>query len=397
MKVALQASEIFGVKRDCLHLDSSSFHVHGAYLRKETIDPEGKVLEKPIIITHGYSQDHRPDLKQFIVNLMCSGDGDVPLYLKVADAALYSVDNIESLANLKWVSRVPATIKDAEQLMAKVSEEAFISSTLEGYKIACICNTYGGIRQRWLVVESQARLKSDLKQQLRIFLTILLILFVVYMFFGKIKKTSNERIQRLSEIALTILYLHLSFLFFFYGASQSWTSYSYLIVVGFSLIASRNIRQLKDLRFFILSFAIVIAMLGYKMTIKNMLLDWHTMRPQQSLAGLWADEAGKKELTDLIKSCKAKNTLIFGPGAVDLLFPPCHMPASFYPVTNANLNDRDLARINKQFDQAQQVVGLTSGYPSITITTNIHKLKQDFAKFEFDHKDKMFTYLRRKN
>ncbi len=97
---------------------------------------------------------------------MCSGDGDVPLYLKVADAALYSVDNIESLANLKWVSRVPATIKDAEQLMAKVSEEAFISSTLEGYKIACICNTYGGIRQRWLVVESQARLKSDLKQQL---------------------------------------------------------------------------------------------------------------------------------------------------------------------------------------------------------------------------------------
>ena len=64
----------------------------------------------------------------------------------VADAALYSVDNIESLANLRWVSRVPATIKDAEQL------------------IACICNTYGGIRQRWLVVESQARLKSDLKE-----------------------------------------------------------------------------------------------------------------------------------------------------------------------------------------------------------------------------------------
>jgi len=193
VKVALQASEVFGVKRDCLHLDSSSFHVHGAYLRKETIDPEGKVLEEPIIITHGYSRDHRPDLKQFIVNLMCSGDGDVPLYLKVADgnesdqavfatlmknfrekwdcdaifvadATLYSVDNMQSLANLRWVSRVPATIKDAEQLMEKVSEEAFVSSTLEGYKIACICNTYGGIRQRWLVIESQARLKSDLKQ-----------------------------------------------------------------------------------------------------------------------------------------------------------------------------------------------------------------------------------------
>ncbi|NEQ87129.1 MAG: hypothetical protein F6K26_45990 [Moorea sp. SIO2I5] len=38
-----------------------------------------------IAITHGYSRDHRPELKQFIVDLMCSGDGDVPLYLRVAD------------------------------------------------------------------------------------------------------------------------------------------------------------------------------------------------------------------------------------------------------------------------------------------------------------------------
>ena len=38
-----------------------------------------------IHITHGYSRDHRPDLKQFIVDLMCSGDGDIPLYLRVGD------------------------------------------------------------------------------------------------------------------------------------------------------------------------------------------------------------------------------------------------------------------------------------------------------------------------
>ncbi len=228
-----------------------------------------------------------------------------------------------------------------------------------------------------------------------IFLTILLILFVVYMFFGKIKKTSNERIQRLSETVVTILCLHLSFLFFFYGAIQSWVSYSYLIVVGVSLIASRNIRQLKDLRFFILSFAIVIAMLGYKITIKGMLLDWHTMRPQESLAGLWADEAGKKELTDLVDSCKVKNTLIYAAGSLDLFFPSCHMPASFYPLSDANLNDRDLARINKQFEEAQQVVVRRDSYAQGI--TNISKVKQNFAKFEFDHKDKMFTYLRRKN
>lgn len=42
----------------------------------------GKATEH---LTHGYSRDHRPDLKQFIVDLMCSGDGDIPLYLRVGD------------------------------------------------------------------------------------------------------------------------------------------------------------------------------------------------------------------------------------------------------------------------------------------------------------------------
>lgn len=85
VKVALLAASKFGVNKSSLHLDSSSFHVHGAYLTK-VLSPE----EEPaaITITHGYSRDHRPDLKQFIVDLMCSGDGDVPLYLRVADGKL---------------------------------------------------------------------------------------------------------------------------------------------------------------------------------------------------------------------------------------------------------------------------------------------------------------------
>ena len=35
----------------------------------------------PINITYGYSRDHRPDLKQFIIDLICSGDGDVRLFV----------------------------------------------------------------------------------------------------------------------------------------------------------------------------------------------------------------------------------------------------------------------------------------------------------------------------
>jgi transposase len=76
------AASKFGVNKDSLHLDSSSFHVHGAYLSQDLSPSEEPAA---IAITHGYSRDHRSDLKQFIVDLMCSGDGDVPLYLRVAD------------------------------------------------------------------------------------------------------------------------------------------------------------------------------------------------------------------------------------------------------------------------------------------------------------------------
>jgi hypothetical protein len=48
-----------------------------------SMNPQAAPL--PIHITYGYSQGPRPDLKQFILDLICSGDGDVPLFLKVAD------------------------------------------------------------------------------------------------------------------------------------------------------------------------------------------------------------------------------------------------------------------------------------------------------------------------
>lgn len=175
VKVALAAAFQFGVRGDSLHLDSSSFSVHGAYL-----SPDIPPLEEPaaILIAHGYSRDHRPDLKQFMVDLMCSGDGDVPLYLRVADghesdqaifaqlirefrekwdcealfvadAALYSEENLQSLTNLRWLSRVPGTIKETQQLREHLREEAFVPSQLKGYRYACVCSTYAGLKQRW--------------------------------------------------------------------------------------------------------------------------------------------------------------------------------------------------------------------------------------------------------
>ena len=82
IRVPLSAADRFGVKMDSFHLDSSSFHVHGDY--GTGTDDEASAQSELITITYGYSRDHRPDLKQFILDLMWSGDGDIPLYLRVA-------------------------------------------------------------------------------------------------------------------------------------------------------------------------------------------------------------------------------------------------------------------------------------------------------------------------
>jgi transposase len=189
IRIALSAAGRFEVKMDTLHLDSSSFHVHGNY----GTDDEASAESGLITITHGYSRDHRPDLKQFILDLMCTCDGDIPLYLRVADgnevdsamfgkliadfhkqwqidslfvadAALYTEDNLQQMLSLRWVSRVPATLTAAKELLENISIDAFISTKIPGYRIAPCCNNYGGVRQRWLVVESEARKASDLKQ-----------------------------------------------------------------------------------------------------------------------------------------------------------------------------------------------------------------------------------------
>jgi len=178
------------VKLDSLHLDSSSFHVHGEYANALE---EGEQKPAAIEITYGYSRDHRPDLKQFIVDLMCSGDGDIPLYLRVADgnesdsaifahllqefrqqweidvlfvadAALYSEENIQQMHSLRWLSRVPATLTVAQFLLDNMSQAAFVLSAETGYRIAECCSNYAGVKQRWLIVESEARQEADLKQ-----------------------------------------------------------------------------------------------------------------------------------------------------------------------------------------------------------------------------------------
>lgn len=204
--IALSAAQNFEINTDTSHLDSSSFHLHGKYEQElpsisfESTEKDNNQLDNssinhqtspvPIQITYGYSRDHRPDLKQFILDLICSGDGDVPLFLRVAsgnesdnsifasicqdfkkqlnldslmvaDSALYTAPNLEMLTNLRWLTRVPLSLKQAQQLVSQLNESEFHGSSVTGYSWSEHKSNYGGITQRWLVVESSFRRDAD--------------------------------------------------------------------------------------------------------------------------------------------------------------------------------------------------------------------------------------------
>lgn len=205
--IAVKAAQKFGVSLSTSHLDSSSIHVHGQYNTSlpEVIFENQKIgnnqeLEeiavkspKEITITYGYSRDHRPDLKQFIIEMICSGDGDIPIFLKlasgnqadsscfgqiaveyhkqlevnslmVADSALYTESNLKMMSDLQWLCGVPLSIKAAKSLISTIPESEFIDSTIPGYKLVSKTENYAGIEQRWLVVQSQERRESDLRK-----------------------------------------------------------------------------------------------------------------------------------------------------------------------------------------------------------------------------------------
>lgn len=74
-KVAAHALQVYGIRSKFVHLDSSSFHLHGAYDRQE---PEREAIS----ITYGYSKDHRPDLKQVLVQLITSHKSALPVWFE---------------------------------------------------------------------------------------------------------------------------------------------------------------------------------------------------------------------------------------------------------------------------------------------------------------------------
>jgi len=190
----MQAVQRFGVSVSQCHLDSTSFGLDGEYPSVQGAEDEPEeepTTPQAIEICRGYSRDHRPDLKQFLVNLICSADGGIPVWFKVGsgnesdnqtfaglmsafseqweppalmvvDAAFYSEANLQQVGSLSWLSRVPKTLKAAQSLIdSSLDCLTEMPCVLEGYRLWQQRQTYGGVEQRWILVESPHQQSDD--------------------------------------------------------------------------------------------------------------------------------------------------------------------------------------------------------------------------------------------
>jgi transposase len=193
--LAWQARQRFGLKADGLHVDTTSFSVSGEYESFEEGDPV------PIAITYGYSRDHRADLKQWMLALATTHDGDVPVFLRpldgnssdkehlsaavkevmkqlreqlpqaqeqqivVFDSGGYSEANMKSYneAKLRCITRVPETSTAAKTALEQAYEQWHPLSDGSADMVARTMDLPQG-KERWIIVRPHARLLASKEQ-----------------------------------------------------------------------------------------------------------------------------------------------------------------------------------------------------------------------------------------
>ena len=157
--IASRARKIFGVSARQVQVDTTSFSVSG------TSAAEGEA--SVIAITYGYSRDHREDLKQWMLALATTSEGDVPLFLRplngnssdqltlasavealheqlqalesepsffVAESGVYSEANMRRFneAKIRWISRVPQTSTEAKAVVATAADRTHWQEAEDG-------------------------------------------------------------------------------------------------------------------------------------------------------------------------------------------------------------------------------------------------------------------------
>ena len=179
IKIVCVMAKRFKIKTKSAHIDGTSISVQGKYLQpeKKKVEQSSSVeelLDKasqqedgqkkeeencelvPITITYGYSRDHRPELKQYTLNLLTAEEEGMTLFLQlgngneldqnafakmikdfkdqwqgeepdvyVMDAAFYNKENLNEFQySIKWISRVPFSLNAAQELTQTVTSHS---------------------------------------------------------------------------------------------------------------------------------------------------------------------------------------------------------------------------------------------------------------------------------
>jgi transposase len=154
-----------------------------------------------IAITYGYSRDHREDLKQWMLALATTHEGDIPLFMQpldgnssdkvsllaaittiqgqlretdreasvyVADNGVYSTPNMTQLnqAGVKWISRVSETLAEAKALLEEGSESWQQSEDGMAHWFSRQMSLPQG-DERWTVVYTQSSVERMRQTMLR--------------------------------------------------------------------------------------------------------------------------------------------------------------------------------------------------------------------------------------
>jgi transposase len=193
-RIAEEAVRVFNIEVDFAHTDTSSFSLSGQY--ESEVAQEAESRRGAVEITHGYSKDHRPDLKQVVVTLVTSQKARIPLWLEaldgnssdktsfretvdaycrhltaddempwfVLDSAAYTAENIAHWGTAKrWITRVPETITEAANALRSVTTKE-MTDLGNGYAIHATTSQYGGVEQRWVIVYSEKAEQRECKQ-----------------------------------------------------------------------------------------------------------------------------------------------------------------------------------------------------------------------------------------
>jgi len=170
-----------------LHIDTSTLSVYGDY-EKENKGPQ---------VTHGFSKDHRPDLKQVVINLATTGKAGIPVWMEahsgnasdtiilheaaqrikalcdqleeapnflfVADSAMYE-SCVKKAGDMLWLSRVPERSKAAKEFISQ-EEEAYNWQALEkeGYRMHVEEKEVFGCKQKWVLISSAQAYRREKK------------------------------------------------------------------------------------------------------------------------------------------------------------------------------------------------------------------------------------------